>query len=148
MRRFLGAMVVAGAAVWMAGCTAHRADGLVQPDGLLISPMPHVVSVGPYPSGKSRKPFRIDAARSWASYRGERLALRAEPHPYRTDLHLIDPDPEGRRPEAGLWRAGVWHLHLAFEGQPPTQDVDVTFTMRTRLTLGLLPVVFGAPFAP
>lgn len=142
--RGMGWVVVAA----LAGCAGHRVEGLVQPDGLLLTAQPHVVSVQRHPDSESRTAFRIDAARSWAKYRGQRYALRTERRASSTDLHLVDPDPEGRRPEAGLWRSGEWAVHLAFEGQAPERDVDVAFTMRIGPTLGLLPVVFGARFAP
>lgn len=147
MRRVATAILLGGALA-LAGCAVHRAEGIVHPAGLWVTAAPHVVSVRPHPGQRPAPVVRVDAERSWALYRGQRLALRTERHADRTDLYLIDPDPEGRRPEAGLWRAGDWTVHLAFEGQPSASDAEATFTMRTGLSLGLLPVVFGAPFAP
>ncbi|CAN7518823.1 hypothetical protein [Rhizobacter sp. LjRoot28] len=147
MRQVAGTMVMWSALV-MAGCASHRTEAIVHPDGLWLTAAPHVVSVQPHPDVRPARAVRIDAQRSWALYRGQRLGLRVERRAGRSDLYLIDPDPEGRRPEAGLWRAGDWTVHLAFEGQPAARDVEATFTMRIGLSLGLWPVVFGAPFAP
>ena len=121
MRHVAGRVVVWGALV-MAGCAAHRTEAVVHPDGLWLTAAPHVVSVQSHPDVKPAPAVRIDAQRSWASYRGQRLGLRAERRAGRTDLYLIDPDLEGRRPEAGLWRPGDWTVHLAFEGQPAARD--------------------------
>lgn len=141
----------------LGGCTAQGLTWQEPRDGVHIVPQPdmlHVTVRLPQPV-EARQPV-IDTTRSWAELRGTRYPLRAERNRYHTgwsnqattQVYLVDPDPEGRRLDAGTWRGGEWRLHLALAGKPPAQDIEVAFEVRTHLTLGLWPVVFGGSFAP
>lgn len=141
----------------LGGCTTQRLTWQEPRDDVHIAPQSDLlhVTVRMPQRVEARQPV-IDTSRSWAELRGTRYLLGAERNRYHTgwstqatsQVYLVDPDPEGRRIDAGTWRGGQWRLHLALAGKPPAQDIEVAFELRTHPTLGLWPVVFGAKSAP